>query len=76
MIWGDGSTILNHDHILHLIQCIYDPTFYYSSAEVKVKGYVDIDVSALVESLTFTSLGDAVHKKLSSWVMWKPGECV
>ena len=72
MIWGDGSTILNHDHILHLIQCIYDPTFYYSSAEIKVKGYV----SALVESLTFTSLGDAVQKKLSSWLMWKPGESV
>lgn len=27
MIWGDNSTILNHGHILYLIQCLYDPAF-------------------------------------------------
>lgn len=28
MIWGDGSTILNHDHLLYLVQAVYDPAFY------------------------------------------------
>ena len=24
MVWGDGSTILNHGHLLCLIQCVYE----------------------------------------------------
>ena len=46
---GDGSTILNHGHLLYLVQSAYDPAFYYSSAEMKARGYDDMDVSALVE---------------------------
>ena len=38
MIWGDGSTILNHGHLLYLVQSVYDPAFYNSSAEMKVRG--------------------------------------
>ena len=41
MVWGDGSTILNHGHLLCLIKCVYDPAFYYTSTEMKAKGCGD-----------------------------------
>lgn len=63
MIWGDGSTILNHGHLLYLIQCLYDLAFYCSSAEMREKGYSDIDVPALVKGLTYTSLESAPQRK-------------
>ena len=49
MIWGDNSTILNHGHILYLIQCLYDSAFFYTPEEMKVRGYGDVDVAAIVE---------------------------
>ena len=49
MIWGDNSTILNHGHILYLIQRLYDPAFFYSPEEMKAKGYGDVDVAAILE---------------------------
>ena len=64
MIWGDGSTILNHGHLLYLIQCIYDPAFYYSSAEMQTKGFGDIDVPALVEKPHIYILGRCSAKEV------------
>ena len=64
MIWGDGSTILNHGHLLYLIQCLYDPAFYYSSAEMREKGYGDIDVPALVERPHIYILGRCTAKEV------------
>ena len=36
MIWGDDSTILNHAHILYLIQYLYDPAFFSTPEEMKL----------------------------------------
>ena len=36
VIWGDDSTILNHGHILYLIQYLYDPAFFSTPEEVKL----------------------------------------
>ena len=64
MIWGDGSTILSHGHLLYLIQCLYDRAFYYSSAEMREKGYGDIDVPALVERPHIYILGRCTAKEV------------
>ena len=61
---GDGSTILNHGHLLYLIQCLYDLAFYYSSAEMREKGYSDIDVPALVERPHIYILGKCNAKEV------------
>jgi len=58
MIWGDGSTILNYDHLL------YDPAFYYSSAEMKARGYDDVNVPALVEKPHLYILGRCSAKEV------------
>ena len=50
MIWGDGSTILYYGYLLYLVPSVYDPAFYYSSVEMKARGYDDMDVPALVET--------------------------
>lgn len=49
MIWGDNSTILNHGHILYLIQCLYDPAFFYTPEEMKARGYGDVDAAVIIE---------------------------
>ena len=67
MIWGDGSTILNHGHLLYHGQCVYDPAFYYSSAEMKARGFDDMDVPALVEKPNLYILG-----RCSAEVIGKP----
>lgn len=64
MIWGDGSTILNHGHLLYLVQSLYDPAFYYSSAEMKARGYDDMDVPALVEKPHLYILGRCSAKEV------------
>ena len=48
MILGDNSTILNHGHILYLVQSIYDPAFFYTPEEMKTRGYGDVDVPTIV----------------------------
>ena len=57
MIWGDGSRILNHGHLLYLVLSVYDPVFHYSSAEMKARGYDDKDVPVLVEKPHLYILG-------------------
>lgn len=64
MIWGDGSTILNHGHLLYLVQSVYDPALYYSSAEMKARGYDDVDVLALVEKPHLYILGRCSAKEV------------
>ena len=64
MMWGDGSTILNHGHLLYLVKCVYDPAFYYSSAEMKAMGYGDMDVPALVEKPQIYILGRCSAKEV------------
>jgi len=44
MIWSDHSSIMNHGHILLTANAIYDPAFYFISAELHGK-----DVQELVE---------------------------
>jgi len=64
MVWGDGSTILNHGHLLYLIKCVYDPAFYYTSTEMKAKGCGVIDVPALVEKPHIYILGRCSAKEV------------
>ena len=64
MIWGDGSTILNHGHLLYLVQSVYDPAFFYSSTEMKAKGYGDMEVPALVEKPHIYILGRCSGKEV------------
>ena len=33
MIWADNSTIMNHGHIMYLVQCLYDPAFFFTPEE-------------------------------------------
>ena len=61
---GDGSTILNHGHLLYLVQSLYAPAFYYSSAEMKGTGYDDLDVPALVEKPHLYILGRCSAKEV------------
>ena len=63
MVWGDGSTISNHGHLLYLVKCVYDPAFYYTSTEMKAKGH-DIDVPALVEKPHMYILGRCSAKEV------------
>ena len=57
MIWGDGSTILNHGYLLYLVQSVYNPAFYFSPAQMKARGYDDKDVPVLVEKPNHYILG-------------------
>ena len=63
MVWGDNSTILNHGHILYLVQCLYDPAFFYTPEEMKVRGYGDVDVPAVVERPHLYILGRCGSKE-------------
>ena len=33
MIWADNSTIMNHGHIMYLVQCLYDPALFFTPEE-------------------------------------------
>jgi len=44
MIWSDHSSVMNHGHILLMVNAIYDPAFYYTSKELGGK-----DVQEMVE---------------------------
>ncbi len=44
IFWSDHSSIMNHGHILLTVNCIYDPAFYLTSAELN-----GLDVQELVE---------------------------
>ena len=64
MIWGDNSTILNHGHILYLIQCLYDPAYFYTPEEMKARGYGDVDVAEIVERPHLYILGRCESKEV------------
>lgn len=64
MIWGDNSTILDHGHTLYLIQCLYDPAFFYTPEETKARGYGDVDVAAIVERPHLYILGRCGSKEV------------
>lgn len=64
MVWGDGSTILNHGHLLYLIKSVYDPAFHYTSTEMKAKGHGDLDVPTIVEKPHFYILGRCSAKEV------------
>lgn len=64
MVWGDNSTILNHGHILYLVQCLYDPAFFYTPEEMKIRGYGDVDVPAIVERPHLYILGRCGSKEV------------
>jgi len=65
MIWGENSTILNHGHILYLIQCLYDPAFFYTPEEMKVRGYGNVDGAAIVLRPHLYVLGICGSKEVS-----------
>ena len=48
-LWHDHSEIAGHGHLLCTVTCIYDPGFFYTSAEMKQKG-ITIDVEQIVEA--------------------------
>ena len=54
---GDGSTILNHGHRLFTIQ-------YSTTAEMKARGYDDMDVVTLVEKPHLYILGRCSAKEV------------
>jgi len=64
MISGDNSTILNHGHILYLIQCLFDPAFFYTPEEMKVRGYGNVDVPAIAERPYLYILGRCGSKEV------------
>jgi len=64
MVWGDGSTIFNHGHLLYLIKCVYDQAFHYTSTEMKAKRRGNIDVPALVEKPHIFILGRCSAKEV------------
>lgn len=64
MVWEDGSTILNHSHLLCLIQRVYDPAFVYTAAEMKDRRYGVIDVLTLVEKPHIYILGRCSGKEV------------
>ena len=63
MVWGDNSTVLNHGHILYLVQCLYDPSFFYTPEEMNVRGYGEIDVPSVVEKPHLYILGRCGSKE-------------
>ena len=48
-LWHDHSEIAGHGHLLCTATCIYDPAFFYTSAEMKQKG-ITINVEQIVEA--------------------------
>ena len=42
MVWGNASTILNHCHLLYLVQCVYDSHFFYTAAEIKERDMMSL----------------------------------
>ncbi|PFX15078.1 hypothetical protein AWC38_SpisGene20726 [Stylophora pistillata] len=48
---------MSDDQITERLKSLYDPAFYYSSAEMKARGYDDMDVPALVEKPHLYILG-------------------
>ena len=55
-IWHDHSTVGGHGHFLVLVSAVYDPAFYFTSAEMKEKGII-IDVQSVVETPEIHILG-------------------
>ena len=64
MVWADNSTILNHGHILYLVQCLYDPAFFYTPEEMKARGHGDVDVPSVVERPHLYILGRCGSKEI------------
>ena len=54
MIWADNSTLLNHGHLPLTVNSVYDEALYFTNEERKAKGKGDIDVQAVVESVSGT----------------------
>ena len=48
-LWHDHSEIAGHGHLLCTATCIYDPAFFYTSAEMKQRD-ITIDVEQIVEA--------------------------
>ena len=55
-LWHDHSEVAGHSHILVLVAAVYDPAFYYTTAEMQSKG-VNIDVPTIVEDPQIHILG-------------------
>lgn len=49
LAWSDHSCILNHGHLLLTVNVMYDPAFYFTREELKLKTGKDIDIETLVQ---------------------------
>ena len=49
MIWADNSTIMNHGHIIYLVQCLYDPAFSFTPEEMKARWYENVVVPSIID---------------------------
>ena len=64
MIWADNSTIMNHGHIMYLVQCLYDPAFFFTPEEMKARGHENLDVPSIIERPHLYILGRCGSKEI------------
>ena len=64
MIWADNSTIMNHGHIMYLVQCLYDPAFFFTPEEMKARGHENVDVPCIIERPHLYILGRCGSKEI------------
>ena len=67
MIWSDHSSTMNHGHILLTANAIYDPAFYFTSAELHGK-----DVQLKLGNRLEVAMGavDAQEHQPTTSIMW------
>lgn len=49
IVWHDNSSLLNHGHHLVMVAAIFDPAFYFTSAEMEASGKGKLEVYNIVE---------------------------
>ena len=64
MIWADNSTIMNHGHIMYLVQCLYDPAFFFTPEEMKARWHENLDVPSIIERPHLYILGRCGSKEI------------
>ena len=50
MLWHDGSTLVNHGHLLFMVASMYDPALYLTDEEFFKKTGRKVNVQAKVET--------------------------
>ena len=63
MIWADNSTIMNHGHIIYLVQCLYDPAFF-TPEEMKARWHENVVVPSIIDRPHLYILGRCGSKEI------------